>query len=177
MNKKRLILIIIALLIAAAGLYDYAMQKETQRRLAESTPPTGPWVYTNSDYGFTFDMPADWRGLSIVQDKWQGYSSDEKGQVLIAEGVQFSFRHPLWRPQEPRQDIPIMFFTLKEWNDLQVDKFHIGAAPINPRELGRNNVYVFALPARYNFAYLTGYEDVEKILEGNPLHPFDIAAK
>ena len=46
-----------------------------------------------------------------------------------------------------------------------------GAAPINPSELGRNKRYVFALPPRYNFAFPTGYEEVEEILEGKPLEP------
>jgi hypothetical protein len=63
-----------------------------------------------------------------------------------------------------------MIFTLDQWNALQQEKFHIGAAPIGPRELGRNSRYVFALPARYNFAFPKGYEEVQDILEGNPLH-------
>jgi hypothetical protein len=29
---------------------------------------------------------------------------------------------------------------------------------------------VFALPARYNYAFPTRYEEVEKILSSNPLH-------
>ena len=65
-----------------------------------------------------------------------------------------------------------MVFTLAQWDSLQQDKFHIGAAPIGPSELGRNTRYVFALPARYNFAFPTGYEEVEKILEDNPLKAF-----
>jgi hypothetical protein len=52
---------------------------------------------------------------------------------------------------------------------MQKDEFHIGAAPINPSELGRNATYVFALPARYNYAFPTGYEEVDEILKGNPL--------
>jgi hypothetical protein len=72
----------------------------------------------------------------------------------------------------PYQDIPIMIFTIAQWNDLQTDKFHIGAAPINPSELGRNNKYVFALPARYNFAYPEGFQEVEQILSTSPLHTF-----
>jgi hypothetical protein len=75
---------------------------------------------------------------------------------------------------EPRQDIPIMIFTIEQWNMLQEDKFHIGAAPVGPSEFGRNNKYVFALPARYNYAFLKGYEEVEKILKENPLKPFNI---
>ncbi len=34
-------------------------------------------------------------------------------------------------------------------------------------------LYVFALPARYNYAFLTGFEDVEDILAENPLQPLN----
>lgn len=62
-----------------------------------------------------------------------------------------------------------MVFTLAEWDEVQQAKLTVGAAPIPPSELGRNAAYVFALPARYNYAFPTGYEEVAKILEGNPL--------
>ena len=62
-----------------------------------------------------------------------------------------------------------MVFTLDQWNSLQQGGFHIGAAPIGPSELGRNNNYVFALPARYNYAFPTGYKEVATILESSPL--------
>jgi hypothetical protein len=67
-----------------------------------------------------------------------------------------------------------MIFTLAQWNLLQQDKFHIGAAPIGPRELGRNSSYVFALPARYNFAFPDGYKEVEAILDRKTLQPFEL---
>ncbi len=86
-------------------------------------------------------------------------------------GRSFLFRHPEWTSEIPRQDIPIMIFTLSQWDALQRQEFHIGAAPIGPKELGRNSNYVFALPARYNFAFPKGYEEVEDILEDNPLIP------
>ncbi|MDD2756827.1 MAG: hypothetical protein PHS80_15045, partial [Methanothrix sp.] len=60
-------------------------------------------------------------------------------------------------------------FTLAQWDDLLAEKFHIGAAPIGPSELGRNADYVFALPARYNYAFPTGYEEVDQIIQGKPL--------
>jgi len=65
-----------------------------------------------------------------------------------------------------------MVLTVGQWNSLQQNKFHIGAAPINPSELGRNSRYVFALPARYNYAIPTGYEEVAKILQDKPLQAF-----
>lgn len=58
-----------------------------------------------------------------------------------------------------------MVFTPAQWNSLQGDEFHIGAAPMNPSELGRSSQYVLALPARYNYAFPTGYEEVEQILK------------
>jgi hypothetical protein len=84
-----------------------------------------------------------------------------------------SIRHPEWTAENPRQDIPIMIFTTAQWNSLQQGKFHIGAAPIGPSELGRNAKYVFALPARYNYAFPTGYEEVESILKSDPLQPIE----
>lgn len=69
-----------------------------------------------------------------------------------------------------------MIFTTDQWNLLQQEKFHIGAAPVGPSELGHNSSYVFALPARYNYAFPTGYEEVEKILENHPLQTTQISA-
>ena len=127
-------------------------------------------VYKNTQYGFNFTLPASWKGYTIVNDKWEGLALDDS-QKVAETGPKVSIRHPLWTTQNPRQDIPIMIFTLAQWESLQRDKFHIGAAPIGPSEIARNSKYVFALPARYNFAFPIGYEEVEKIMSGSPLHP------
>jgi hypothetical protein len=130
-----------------------------------------PNLYTNTQYGFSFSLPESWKGYSIVNDKWEGLSLESQNQGTVVEtGPLLSIRHPEWTDQNPRQDIPIMVFTLEQWNSLQQEKFHIGVAPIGPSELGRNSRYVFALPARYNFAFPQGYEEVEDILNSNPLH-------
>jgi hypothetical protein len=125
-------------------------------------------LYKNAEYGFTFALPETWEGYQIVSDSWEGISTDqqqmESGPILL-------IRHPEWTQEKPRQDIPIMIFTLKQWLSLEQGEFHIGAAPIGPTLLGQNNEYVFALPARYNFAFLEGYEEVENILNNNPLQP------
>ena len=94
-----------------------------------------------------------------------------RGYAIVETGPQINVRHPLWSEENPRQDIPIMVFTLTQWDALLDEKFHIGAAPIGPKELGRNNKYVFALPARYNFAFLPGFEEVEEILENDAFKP------
>ena len=106
--------------------------------------------------------------------KWQGYVPGPQGNISVETGPIVSIRHPKWTTQHQRQDIPIMIFTIAQWNSLQKDEFHIGAAPIGPKELGRNNKYVFALPARYNFAFPEGFEEVEKILENNPLQAHSV---
>jgi len=132
-------------------------------------------VYKNTQYGFDFALPASWEDYTIVTDKWEGLSTDNdsanQSETTVETGPLLSIRHPKWTSENPRQDIPIMVFTLVQWDSLQQDKFHIGAAPIGPSELGRNYQYVFALPARYNYAFPTGYEEVENILNNQPLQP------
>lgn len=128
--------------------------------------------YKNTQYGFDFSLPKDWKDYKLVTDKWEGLAvSGEQGEKTVATGPIISIRNPQWTAKNPTQDIPIMIFTLAQWNSLQKEEFHIGAAPIGPSELGRNAEYVFALPARYNYAFPTGYEEVENILKSNPLHP------
>jgi len=135
-----------------------------------STPSTtnaSTILYKNTQYGFNFTLPKSWQGLSTIIGTWEG--NDILSGKVTQTGPKISIRHPKWSSKNPRQDIPIMVFTLNQWNSLQQEKFHIGAAPIGPSELGRNNAYVFALPARYNFAYPTGYQEVEEILKTHPL--------
>ncbi|MHB1421025.1 MAG: M56 family metallopeptidase [Bacillota bacterium] len=128
-------------------------------------------VYRNTEYGFSFSLPASWKSYTIITDKWEGLPLG--GDKVVESGPMISIRHPEWTLQNQRQDIPIMIFTLDQWNSLQQEKFHIGAAPIGPSELGRNASYVFALPARYNYAFPTGYEEVEQILNNKPLQALD----
>lgn len=63
-----------------------------------------------------------------------------------------------------------MVFTIGQWDSLIRQEYSVGAAPIPPSELGRNTQFVFALPARYNYAFPPGYQEVEQILQGKPLH-------
>lgn len=130
--------------------------------------------YINSEFGFTFELPSTWQGYGVLETVWEGHGVGGELQGKIVEtGPKILLRHPLWTAEVPRQDIPIMIFTLEQWESMQQGKFHIGAAPIGPSMLGLNNRYVFALPARYNFAFPVGYEEVEQILAADPLHPFE----
>ncbi|HYK73480.1 MAG TPA: hypothetical protein VEV44_10260 [Pseudoneobacillus sp.] len=129
-------------------------------------------VYQNSQYGFNFSLPVSWQDYKIVTEKWEGLAnSGSQGEKVVETGPMILIRHPEWTSQNQRQDIPVMVFTHSQWDTLQTEEFHIGAAPIGPSELGRNSKYVFALPARYNFAFPTGYEEVETILNNQALQP------
>ena len=103
-------------------------------------------MYQNTEYGFSFSLPESWRGYSVLADEWEGFTPG--GSEAVERGPLISLRHPQWTEQNQRQDIPIMVFTYDQWNALQNGEFHIGAAPVGPRELGRSSSYVFALPAR-----------------------------
>jgi hypothetical protein len=129
-----------------------------------------PLIYRSAQYRFTFSLPQSWKGYTVVTDTWQGLAGGS--DAATTTGPLISIRHPKWSKEDPRQDIPIMVFTLSQWNALQKEEFHIGAAPIPPSELARNATYVFALPARYNYAFPPGYEEVETLLRDKPLRTF-----
>lgn len=146
--------------------------KPSQSEPSETAQPTqsSEIVYKNTQYGFDFKLPKDWEGYSVVSDTWQGYAIGDASKIL-ATGPKLLIRSPKWTSTVPTQDIPIMVFTIDQWNALQKEEFAVSAAPIGPSELGRNSKYVFALPARYNFSFLPGYKEVEDILSGKPLTP------
>lgn len=158
--------------VAAKRPVTIVVQKVNNRWLISSMTigeyaKRGPVVYENTRYGFCFYLPETWKEYTIIEEQWEGTS----GAGIVEAGPQLLIRHPDWTQNNPRQDIPIMVFMLEQWNALQKGDFSVSAAPIGPSKLGSNSVYVFALPARYNYVFQTGYEEVEKILKGNPLWP------
>jgi hypothetical protein len=153
---------------------DKLQQSNNSNEQTKTTDKDGSIVYNNTEYGFNFSLPESWKDYKIVADKWEGLAiGGAQGESVVTTGPLISIRHPEWTTENPRQDIPIMVFTISQWNDLQKDKFHIGAAPIGPSELGHNKDYVFALPARYNYAFPTGYEEVEQILQNGALQAIE----
>jgi hypothetical protein len=176
MNKAvtvALVLILSVALFGCTGTKQPEVQPNAENGKVEATkqqPESGTIVYKNADFGFSFSLPASWQGYQIVASQWEGFALDASGSRIPAEtGPMLSIRHPQWTPQNPRQDVPILVFTTEQWTSLQAGVFHIGAAPINPSELGRTAKYVLALPARYNYAFPEGYEEVERILASHPL--------
>jgi hypothetical protein len=131
-----------------------------------------PVIYNNKQYGFSFTLPASWKGYTILTTTWSGVpSSDWKG-TPPDQGPALTIRNPQWTQADPREDIPIWIFTHDQWNRVQNDRLIVSAAPFPPTELGHNRRFIFALPARYINDQLTGYEEVLKINANHPLHPY-----
>jgi hypothetical protein len=124
--------------------------------------------YDNSQYGFIFSLPIDWKDFTIITASWTGTDINDAGKQ-IGTGPIIKIRHPKWTSQVPYEDIPVMVFTLDQWKKVDANAMIVSAAPFGPSELSRNKKYVFALPPRYNYDYSLGYEEVEKIMEKSPL--------
>lgn len=136
----------------------------------------GPVCYENTEYGFRFYLPETWEGYSIVEQQWQNVIAGEDNSQPAETGPEILIRNPKWTQEDPYQDIPILVFTTRQWDEVQNEKLAVSAAPIGPSKLGSNSKYVFALPPRYNFAFPTGYEEVETILEGSPLWAEEVSS-
>ncbi len=134
-------------------------------------------VYKNDEYGFTFTLPESWKDYSIQNEVWKGELLNDESNADADKDITgpiIYIRHPQWTKDNPRQDIPIMIFTTKQWEDMENGEFAVGAAPVAPSKLGENSEYVFLLPARYNYAFPTGFEEVSEILQNNPMQAFEI---
>ncbi len=170
-NKKQFILVGILFSLIVGGYLIFNDISSSKKEIKPVFQETSTVEYQNTRYEFSFSLPEDWKGYSIVTSTWEGYTMGTSGDVPSKRGPLVLIRNPKWTVQVPYQDIPIMIFTLTQWDLMVRDKFHIGAAPINPTILGYNANYVFALPARYNYAFPEGWREVDDILKGNPLKP------
>ena len=168
MNRKKFLIPIVVVL---SVVIVYVLI--TTSAYESMTPATEFLVYRNDEYGFTFALPESWKGYTIVIDKWEGFDVDRSSNTPSQVGPIIKIRNPDWTEQNPYQDIPIMVFTLDQWQEVSDEKLSVSAAPMPPTELGRNSKYVFALPARYNYSYPTGWEEVDQIMKNNPLKTFN----
>ncbi len=162
-------------LLALASLAGCAAQTPSDTNstpTATATPTSTPTVatsitYSNTLYGFTFTLPLDWQGYTVLNNSWSGIAPTS-GKT-VQSGSLILIRNPKWTAAKKYQDIPIMVFTIGQWDSLIREEYSVGAAPIPPSELARNAQFVFALPARYNYAFPEGYQEVDQILQGKPL--------
>lgn len=173
--KNNKIILTVFVLVIVLGFVTYLFYFKNKNASPINNPngsSSFPITYNNADYGFTFSLPNDWKGYSIIQNTWQGNpltttTAKETGPKLL-------IRNPNWTSAVPYEDIPIMVFTLAQWNAYIAEDFAVSAAPIPASELGRNNLYVFALPPRWDYDFSQGYEEAENILKSNPLKSFTI---
>ncbi len=133
----------------------------------------GEIIYTNNQFGFQASLPTSWNDYTIVSGTREIY--DVSTGLVVATAPTISIRHTLWTEAKPRQDIPIDIYTLSQWDKIIGEQYSVSSAPIPPSELARNSRYVFALPARYNYAFPEGFEEVERILSGKPVTTFELA--
>ncbi len=125
-------------------------------------------TYSNSQYGFSIPLTSDWKGYTIITRQWDGLNIDPTSPTsenkITDRGPILVLRHPTWTDKNPREDMPIMIFTPTQWDLVINDKISVGSAPFPPSLLGRNSNYVMALPARYNYDELPGYQEVDKLV-------------
>ncbi len=128
--------------------------------------------YRNTKYGFSFTLPESWKGYQVLWSEWQGNVLGSDGTVArVLRGPELKIRHPKWTEENPREDLPLMIFTIAEWNEHP----NVSAAPFDPGEFGRNRKYVFALPPRWDYDFAEGWEEAERILGSKSFHTFSPA--
>lgn len=163
-TKIIIVAVVVAVLIGAIFIIN--------KTKMVNTPEVSGVVYTNSDYGFTFTLPENWKGYTVVNNTWEGNSLNNS--TTNESGPKILIRNPNWQADAPYEDIPILVFTKDQWAAYVAEGFAVSAAPIPATEFSRNNHYVFALPPRWDFDYSLGYEEAQNIVNSNPLQAFDI---
>lgn len=171
MNKK-IIITLTVLVILLVGLSVYSHYTAPKEPVAQPPAQTDTSiVYKNSEYGFNFSLPNDWQGYTVVKNTWTGYPLNKD---VAQNGPKLLIRNPKWTAAAPYEDLPILIFTVAQWNSYVAEDFTVSAAPIPASELGRNNKYVFALPPRWDFDYSLGVEQAQDIIKNKPLRPFNL---
>ncbi len=170
-NNKTLPIILVTILATGLLMYIFNLKNETELVSNSTASSTSSAVYNNADYGFRFTLPDTWKGFTVINNIWEG--NPLTATATKQTGAKLLIRNPKWTTELPYQDIPVLVFTLVQWNSYLSGNFSISAAPIAAAELGRNNMYVFALPPRWNFDYSEGYLEAENIVKSNPLKTFN----
>src|SRR6185437_6865362 len=119
-------------------------------------------IYQNDLYGLTFHLPSDWTGYTVLHDRWQAYEYDDKldRDVLAGTGPILILRHPIWRTDHRRQDIPILVFTTEQWQADVPERIYAGGTIY---ELCRNKRYVCGIYSRFAAADgIAGAQSAEK---------------
>jgi len=144
-----------------------AQKAEEDMRALEQKRDKSAIEYRNDTFGFSIILNEGWRGYTVNHIKEDIY--DLTGKTKTNNGVVDSIQlielhHPLETAENPREDMPIMIFTLEQWTHIQNEEWSAGAAPIPPSLLGQNSQWIMALPARYNYDFKPGWEEVDELV-------------
>ena len=169
--KPLLVVLVLLVAIGFVGGFFYYNNKDVSQSDGSNNSIENFIVYKNTDYGFNFSLPSSWRGYSIVEEKWTGNSLNN---AVAPSGTKILIRNPKWTASAQYEDLPILVFTVEQWNSYLAEDYSISAAPILASELARNSKYVFALPPRWDFNYKLDYQEAQNIFAGKPLKTFDI---
>ena len=165
MNFK---LILCLALVLGGGLFGCSTNTPNQRASL-------PLHYHNAQYDFTFYLPADWQGYSVLIDEWEGetYLAKKDADVVLARGPIIVLRNPQWKTNNLHQDIPIDVFTRQQWDDIHLGKYDAVGAGGVIYELWHNDKYVFGMHSRYNADdSVNGWKEVQDIVNQNcAAHP------
>lgn len=169
MDKKTLIAGLIVV-IAAVGFY-FVYSSRSNPPVVINNPNDTSITYKNTEYGFNFSLPANWQGYSVVSGTWQGTPLTN---TLAQSGPKLLIRNPKWTQAAPYEDLPILVFTISQWDSYRAENFAVSAAPIPASELARNNKYVFALPPRWDFDYSLDVKEAQDIFAVKPIQAFNL---
>ncbi len=157
--NTRIAIIVLVIVLVGAGVWFWQGGPIPG---VSPTPTASSQTYKNDQYGFSIALPDSWKGYTVLNSQWQGWNIIT-GEV-VTSGPIITLRHPQWTTANPREDILVMVFTPDQWALVQQEKISLGAAPIPPSLLGQNSKYIMALPARYNYDFKTGFEEVDQLV-------------
>jgi hypothetical protein len=133
-------------------------------------PDDAPVVFNNPKFELRFLLPSNWRGYSVLMEQWdnKNYEASADKWRISEHGPIITLRHPNWRLDDPRQDIPILVFTRGQWSALNQGKLwpskYAGGVF---DELSHSRTYVFAISSRYNWDELKGSMEAACVVERN----------
>lgn len=159
---KKLIISVVVLVVIGAGIWYWQSNKTATSGVSPSPTAVSSSTYQNNQYGFSIALPDSWKGYTVLNSQWEGRGVATSN--VTTRGSIITLRHPQWTATASRKDMPVMIFTPAQWALVQSEKIAVSAAPIPPSVLGQNSKYIIALPARYNYDYKTGWEEVDRLV-------------
>jgi hypothetical protein len=152
-----------------AGLLASGCSSFVPEQNVPDHPSEGQVLYHNTQYNFTFYLPASWQGYSVLVQQWNGqpFLPATDKAVEMERGPIIVLRHPQWKTDDPWQDIPILVFTRRQWKADRLGRFSIDADG-SEYEIAHNAKYVFAIWSLFNWdESVKGAREAEGIVRRN----------